>query len=97
MKKLITTALISTAIVGSVSFTAPAKADDLYVLATSLCEYTKANDRNEIRKRLKKSRVKLRNVYDAIECNGKSLYQFAEANNATDVMAYYKKKVKSKI
>ena len=97
MKKLITTALISTAIVGSVSFTTPAKADDLYVLATSLCEYTKANDRNEIRKRLKKSRVKLRNVYDAIECNGQKLYQFAEANNATDVMAYYKKKVKSKI
>ena len=92
MKKLISTTLISAAIIGSFSFTAPAKADDLYVLATSLCEYTKANDRNEIRKVLKKSRLKIRRIYNDIQCNGMSLYDFAKANDANEVMAYYRKK-----
>ena len=97
MKKLISTTLISAAIISSFTFTTPTKANDLLVLATSLCEYTKANDRNEIRKRLKKSRVKLRSIYGDIQCNGMSLYEFAEANEATDVMAYYEKRVKGKI
>ncbi len=97
MKNFITTTLISAAIISSVTFTTPTKANELLILATSLCEYTKANDRNEIRKRLKKSRVKLRSIYDDIQCNGKSLYEFAQANEATDVMAYYEKRVKGKI
>lgn len=70
------------------------KANDFLVLATSLCEYTKVNDRNEIRKRLKKAGVKLRRIYDDIRCDGKTLYEFAQANNASDVMAYYEKKAK---
>ena len=89
--------MIAATIFASFSYTAPTKADDLLVLATSLCEYTKANDRNEIRKRLKKSRIKLRKIYKDIQCNGKSLYEFAEVNNATEVMAYYEKKVKKYI
>ena len=94
MKNTITTALISIALFSSVTFTTQVKANDFLILATSLCEYTKANDRNEIRKVLKKSRLKIRRIYSDIQCNGKSLYEFAEANSATDVMAYFEKKVK---
>jgi len=72
-------------------------ANDFLVLATSLCEYTKVNDRNEIRKRLKKARVKLRRIYSDIKCDNKSLYEFAKVNDATNVMAYYEKKVKNMI
>ena len=94
MKNTITTAIISAALFTGVTFTKPAQADDFLILATSLCEYTKANDRNEIRKVLKKSRLKIRRIYNDIQCNGKSLYDFAQANEATDVMAYFEKKVK---
>ena len=98
MKNLISTSIISTVLIAGLTITAPVKATtDLLVLATSLCEYTKANDRNEIRKRLKKSGIKLRRIYDDIQCDGKSLYEFAQANEASDVMAYYEKKVKKLI
>ena len=92
MKNTITTALISIALFSSVTFTTQVKANDFLILATSLCEYTKANDRNEIRKVLKKSRLKIRRIYNDIQCNGMSLYDFAKANDANEVMAYYRKK-----
>jgi hypothetical protein len=80
------------------STTSPVKANgDFLVLATSLCEYTKVDDRNKIRKSLKKAGVKLRRIYDDIKCNDQSLYEFAKANNATEVMSYYEKKVKQHI
>ena len=70
------------------------KSNDFLVLATSLCENTKANDRNAIRKALKKAGVKLRRIYTDIRCDGKTLYDFAKEHNAKDVMAYYEKKAK---
>ena len=94
MNRLITPTITSIVFLLGMTFTSPAKANDFMVLATSLCEYTKANNRNEIRKRVRKSGLKLRKIYDDITCNGQTLHEFATANNATDVVAYYEKKIK---
>ncbi|MGL5905855.1 MAG: DUF3718 domain-containing protein, partial [Shewanella sp.] len=51
----------------SVPVTASAEADPL---VASLCDYVKANDKNRLRKKLKESRVKLRQVYSGISCDG---------------------------
>ena len=69
--------------------------DDAMLLATALCEYTKSNQRSKIRKKLKRFKVKLRKVYEGITCDGKSLHQFAQANNAADVVKFFETKIKT--
>ena len=39
-------------------------------LAASLCDYVAADDKSRIRKKLKETRVKLRNIYGGISCGG---------------------------
>ena len=75
--------------------TKPVAADDAMILATALCEYTKANDRSKIRKKLKRFKVKLRKIYKDTTCNGKSLHEFAKENNAEDVVKFYETKIKA--
>ena len=75
--------------------TQPAYSDDFMLIATSLCDYTKANDRSKIRKKLKRARLKIRKVYGAVSCNGQSLHQFAVASNAPDVVKFYETKIKA--
>ena len=73
----------------------PAKAyfDDR--LVQSLCEYTKANDRSRIRKRLKQARLKFRKVYPTIQCEGMSMLDYAIANNAEDVIKFIETQISS--
>ncbi|MFT5451353.1 MAG: hypothetical protein ACI9N9_000837 [Enterobacterales bacterium] len=75
--------------------TKPIYSDDFLLLATALCDYTKANDRSKIRKKLKRFKQKIRKVYNGISCNGKTLHQFAKDNNADDVVKFYETKVKA--
>lgn len=75
--------------------TKPIYADDFLILATALCDYTKANDRSKIRKKLKRVKVKLRKVYEGITCDGKTLHKFALHNNAEDVVKFYETKIKA--
>ena len=51
-------------------------------LAASMCDYVKADDKNRLRKILSDNRLRLRNIYDGVMCNGTSLIRFAVANNA---------------
>jgi hypothetical protein len=78
--------LISAVAAGSFVYTAPASADDQ--LAVSICEYIAADDKNRLRSKLKSSRVKIRNIYDAIQCNGNNLLRHAVASNAVDTGEY---------
>ncbi|MFT5521904.1 MAG: hypothetical protein ACI9IA_002510 [Enterobacterales bacterium] len=75
--------------------TKPIYSNNSMLLATALCDYTKINDRNKIRKKLKRFKVKIRKAYDGITCNGKTLHEFAIANNAEDVVKFYETKVKA--
>ncbi len=51
-------------------------------LAASMCDYVKADDKNRFRKLLSDNRLRLRNIYDGVVCDGMSLVRFAVKNNA---------------
>ncbi|WP_213610531.1 DUF3718 domain-containing protein [Pseudoalteromonas sp.] len=82
MIKLPKLVVIAAIAAGSFAYTAPANANEQ--LAISICEYTAADDKSRLRNTLKSSRVKLRNIYDAILCNGNNLLRHAVASNAVD-------------
>ena len=86
MIKLSTLLIAATVVSGSMVFSSPAKADDQ--LAVSICEYIAADDKNRLRSKLKSSRVKIRNIYDAVQCNGNNLLRHAIASNAADAGEY---------
>lgn len=51
-------------------------------LAASMCDYVKADDKNRFRKLLSDNRLRLRNIYDGVLCDGLSLVRFAVKSNA---------------
>lgn len=51
-------------------------------LAASMCDYIKADDKNRFRKLLSDNRLRLRNIYDGIMCDGHPLVRFAVVSNA---------------
>ena len=53
-------------------------------LAASICDYVGADDKSRIRKKLKESRVKLRNIYAGISCGGNNLIRHAIMHNFTN-------------
>lgn len=68
--------------------------DDLVRLATALCDYTKANDRSMLRKKLKDANLNLRRIYGGLLCAkddvyaGGTLLRTAVAHNAGDSMEF---------
>lgn len=93
--KSIRIVLFLTIFLSPVLYTRPVASDEFMVLATALCDYTKANDRTQIRKKLKRAKMKLRKIYSGITCNEKTLHQFAVDNNADDVVKFYETKIKA--
>lgn len=73
------------------SYAVPVKASDQ--LAANICNYVQADDKNRLRKKLKETRVKLRNVYQDISCDGDSLLRFAMKSGANDVGAFVAKRL----
>ncbi|MCO7226441.1 DUF3718 domain-containing protein [Pleionea sp. CnH1-48] len=76
----------------------PAKAnDDLIRLATSLCDYAKADDRTSMRRKLKTSGMNLRSLYPAISCGSKgSLLRTATHNNAFEAAKFITSRIGKK-
>lgn len=68
------------------SLCATAHADDDFDRAVdSLCDYTRANDRAGLRRKLDDSGIELRRVYEEIRCGGEgSLLRVAAGNGALD-------------
>lgn len=93
----LTTALVSALlVVASFSFSFSAQANEQ--LAVSLCEYVAANDKRGLRKKIKSSRIKIRNIFDGIMCNGNNLLRHAIASNAVDAGEFIVKNLpKSKL
>jgi hypothetical protein len=77
----LSTILVSIAVyIASLSFSNSVLASDQ--LAQSLCEYIAADDKSRLRKKLKSSRVKIRNIYDSVLCNGNNLLRHAIASSS---------------
>jgi histidine ammonia-lyase len=91
MKKLVTLAVVASAYFAAAPL---AVAQDQW--ATSLCEYTKADDKNRVRKVLSDNKVNVRKVYDAIQCNGESLIKFAMRSDAYETGAFFVKQMPAK-
>ncbi|MDT3293966.1 DUF3718 domain-containing protein [Shewanella sp. SP2S2-6] len=62
-------------------------------LVASICDYVKANDKNRLRKKLKESRVKLRQIYTGISCDGASLLRTAYGASANDAGEFVAKRL----
>lgn len=54
-------------------------------IAASMCDYIKADDKNRFRKVLSENRLRLRNIYDGVVCDGLSMVRFAVKSNAAGV------------
>ncbi len=57
-------------------------------MSLRICEYVSINDKKRLRKYLKSSKLKIRTIFDSIQCNGKNVLVFAAASNALDVGEY---------
>lgn len=87
-------ALLSVAVAVFVMGAPVANANEQW--ATSLCEFTKADDKNRIRKLLSENKVNVRKIYDSVRCNGESLIKFAMRSDAYEVGSFYVKQMPAK-
>lgn len=54
-------------------------------IAQNLCEYVNLDDKKRIRSFLKTNKLKIRSVFDGVQCNGKNLLEFADAQGSEKV------------
>lgn len=91
--KLFSVAFVTMVIIANFALAKPVYAAD--ALVVSICNFVAADDKNRLRKKLRSSKVKLRNIYDGVACNGMSLLQFAMQKNAVEVGGYIVKRLPS--
>ncbi len=96
MKKII---LIAILLSSSLVIAPTAQADNL---SLRICEYVQANDKNRLRSFLKQNKLKIRNIYDGLACNGNNLLIFAAKSKSLEVGEFIigklpAKKVKAEI
>lgn len=54
-------------------------------IAQNICEYVAVDDKSRLRKLLKSKRLKLRNVFGDVLCNGDNILLFSAKNNANEI------------
>ena len=94
MKKLLIASTITVLTLTSVVSTPQAQAANI---AQSICEYVAADDKKRMRSFLKTNKLKIRRIFDGIQCNGKNLLEFAAARNASETGAMMIGKLSKKI
>ncbi len=81
MKKLLLASTITVLTLTS-AFNAPtAQAANI---AQSLCEYVAADDKKRMRSFLKSNKLKIRSIFDGVQCNGQNLLQFAATSGSLE-------------
>ena len=94
MKKLLLASTITTLLFASVVTTPQAQAANI---AQSVCEYVAADDKKRMRSFLKSNKLKIRSIFDGIQCNGKNLLEFASARGSVETGSLMIKKLSKKI
>ena len=79
MKKLLV--VVSTLVLLSTTYSPVASASNV---AQTLCEYVSADDKKRLRSYLKSNKLKIRQIFDGVQCNGQNLLSFASSNNAVE-------------
>ena len=80
MKKLL---LVSSFVAVSALSATPVQAADS--LALRICEYVEANDKSRLRSFLKQNKLRIKSIFNDINCNGDNLIVFAAKNSALEV------------
>ncbi|EDQ01094.1 DUF3718 domain-containing protein [Shewanella benthica] len=76
--------------VSSLSMPVQANSDQL---AANICHYVQTNDKNRLRKKLKENRIKLRNIYSGVTCDGNSLLRTAMNSGSDKVGTFIAKRL----
>lgn len=90
MKKTLTIALAVALLIPATKATANEN------LVESICGYVVTDNKSRLRKVLKENKVRLRNIYDSITCDGQSILRFAIANDANAVGGFVSSKLSIK-
>jgi hypothetical protein len=64
-------------------------------IAQSICSYIAANDKNSLRKTLSDSKIRIKNVYDGVSCDGLPMVRFAIKHNAAEIGEFIVKQLPS--
>lgn len=94
MKKLLLASTIAALTLTSVVTAPKANANNI---AQSVCEYVAADDKKRMRSFLKSNKLKIRSIFDGIQCNGKNLLEFAVAKNSVATGSLMIKKLSKKV
>ncbi|MBU2871196.1 DUF3718 domain-containing protein [Colwellia sp. E2M01] len=65
-------------------------------LSLRICEYVQANDKARLRSFLKQNKLKIRNIYSELRCNGDNILIFSAKSNALEVGEFIIGKLPSK-
>jgi len=68
-------------VVALISFS-PVESANASGYAQNICEYVSADDKKRLRSFLKSNKLKIRKIFDGIQCNGKNMLAFASEQNA---------------
>jgi hypothetical protein len=79
MKKLLIATTITVLTLTSVVSAPKVQAANI---AQSICEYVAADDKKRMRSFLKTNKLKIRRIFDGIQCNGKNLLEFAATSGS---------------
>ena len=95
LKKTVLPALAATVLLSGSFVSTNAMAGDEAVIK-SICSYIASDDANRVRKKLKENRLRIRDIHDAILCNGSSMLKFAAEKNSVEAGKLIAKKLSKK-
>lgn len=87
-RKNITTLLTSIALPFLLSFSLPTSASSSDTISKTICELVQENDKKALQAFLRGNRLKVRNIYNGVRCNGMSVLNYSESTNAFDAGVY---------
>tara|TARA_B100000700_G_scaffold331687_1_gene467075 strand:- start:18686 stop:18976 length:291 start_codon:yes stop_codon:yes gene_type:complete len=95
MKKILLPAIILSVSFGTLFTSQKAEANSGEQLAKIICVNVQGDDVIRLRKTLRDNRVRLRDIYDGIKCNGKSIYEFAKESNSKESQDFIESRIKN--
>ena len=98
MLKIVKTSLVIAA--STLAFSNAAQANDINEALANICTIVQADDKGELRKKMRSVqsdyKLKLRDYYSGISCNGQSLIRTALTSNAVEVGTLLLRKCQAK-
>lgn len=94
MKKLLLASTVTVLTLTPVFLTPVVHASEI---AQSICEYVAADDKNRMRSFLKSNKLKIRTIFNGIQCNGQNLLEFAQTAGSVETGSLMISKLPKKV